>query len=171
MDNRINLTIVSIICLLLIIGNPSIYSADFKVKTIEGKSRVIGTHPKMIYQFITEDGFYFIENNLNEELDKLRQYRLKITGIFQKRICKIITYDLADNECKGKKPNCKKFIGRVYNTGDEYYLVTRDQTVLKITGSNLAYFNRKKVLLKGKLQSIKPNKGILKVAGFIIISQ
>ena len=109
-----------------------------------------------------------MKGDLVKEVIEIKQYKLKISGIFKNGTCEIIDYSLENNKCYTKNNDCYKIIGKVYNIKNDYYLLTRNQKVIKLIGDNLSHFTDKKILIKGSYK--KDNKiGEIKVEGFIFL--
>ncbi|MFW6016943.1 MAG: hypothetical protein ACOCRK_10940 [bacterium] len=161
---------VAVIILLSIVFllTETIKAENELVKTEVGEVKILGTSPKKLPFFFTTNNSYILKGDLVQEVIKIKQYNLKISGIFKNGTCKIIDYSLENNKCSNKNNNCYKIIGNVYNIENNYYLLTRNQKVLKLIGDNLNHFTEKKVLIKGEVKKNNKIDEII-VEGFIFL--
>lgn len=147
-------------------------SKTYTIDTLQGKVGVFGkTGPTKTYYFKSDTGErYILVGKLVEEIKKVKQFQLNITGRIEGRSLTPWSYDVAFNKDTHYSDQAV-FIGKLFYDKAKLYLVTNDQYVLRVYADSLGHFNNKKMLLRGKYVKTGRYTGDITVVNFIDLSK
>ncbi len=138
----------------------------FQIKTIKGEVRAFGTEPQVIYTLKTNEGDTFILwEGLIKQISKLKQFELLVTGKVFDNIMISLDYDVVSNI-----EDMSIFIGQVYSNGQEIFLLTKEQEVIKINKGLTTNEANSKCLVRGNYTSTGDYEGEMDVIDFIVIN-
>lgn len=139
--------------------------------TLQGKVEVFGkTGPLKLLYLKTANKRYVLEGNLVEEINKIKQFDVLITGKISGRLLTPIAYDVVFNK-DVLEADEGLFIGELFCEGQEMYLITQDLYVLRVYADSLGYYNGRKMLLRGRYVKTGDYTGEINVVNFIDLSE